>query len=154
MKKLFNFKLKGKLAVLGMGNILCGDDGIGSLLAKRLIKRGFQNVYDGSISPENYLIKIIRENPKTIIIVDAIDFGGKPFEIKILRNNNFYENKFFLTHDSSLKFIIDFFINHKIKNILVLAIQPKKIGLGKTLSKELAFKLKILENEFIPLLKK
>ncbi|MCM8757615.1 MAG: hypothetical protein NC903_00960, partial [Candidatus Omnitrophica bacterium] len=104
--------------------------------------------------PKKYFIKIIIENPKKIIIDDAIDFGGTPFAIKILRNNNFYENKFFLTHDSSLKFIIDFFINHKIKNILVLAIQPKKIGLGKTLSKELAFKLKILENEFIPLLKK
>jgi len=37
-------------------------------------------VYDSGPSPENYLGKIIKDKPDNIVIIDTVDFGGKPGE--------------------------------------------------------------------------
>ncbi len=76
--------LKGKVVIVGIGNTMRSDDGVGSLLASRLKDKVVFRVFDVGVSPENYLEKIIKEGPDTILIIDQVDFGAKPGEFQIL----------------------------------------------------------------------
>jgi hydrogenase 3 maturation protease len=51
--------LKGKVVILGVGNTLRSDDGVGSLLAKRIKEKVPFIVWDTGVSPENYLGKAV-----------------------------------------------------------------------------------------------
>ncbi|MBU1124519.1 MAG: hydrogenase maturation protease, partial [Candidatus Omnitrophica bacterium] len=64
--------LHGKTVIVGIGNTLRSDDGAGSLLAARIKDKTSFQVFDTGSSPENYLGKIIREKPDTIILVDCV----------------------------------------------------------------------------------
>ena len=76
--------LKGKAVILGIGNTMRSDDAIGSLLAGRIKDKLPFPVYDAGVSPENYLGKIVKGSPDNIIIIDAVDFGGKPGEFNCI----------------------------------------------------------------------
>ena len=92
-----NFKniFKGKVVILGIGNILRGDDGLGPVLIERLtlrlqksanLKGNIELVcFDAGTTPENYAGKIIKEKPGTILIVDALHLGKNPGDYEILK---------------------------------------------------------------------
>ncbi|MBM3255213.1 MAG: hydrogenase 3 maturation endopeptidase HyCI, partial [Candidatus Omnitrophica bacterium] len=63
--------LSGKVIILGIGNTLRSDDGAGSILANRIKDKVHFQVFDSGPTPENYLEKIIKENPDNILILDA-----------------------------------------------------------------------------------
>ncbi|ENN96838.1 coenzyme F420-reducing hydrogenase subunit delta [Methanocaldococcus villosus KIN24-T80] len=75
------------ILIVGCGNVLFGDDGFGYEVIKRLEEIKLpENVklIDAGASGAYYLMDIVDENVEKIIIVDAIDYGLKPGEIKIL----------------------------------------------------------------------
>lgn len=74
--------VKGRVAVLGIGNELRADDGAGSLVAQSLGERFPDIAFDGGQAPENASGPIRRARPDTVIVVDAADFGGAPGEIR------------------------------------------------------------------------
>jgi hydrogenase 3 maturation protease len=69
--------LVGRIVLVGVGNTDRGDDGVGSVLARKM---GF---IDAGVSPENFLEKIVTERPDTVLIIDAADCGGAPGEVKL-----------------------------------------------------------------------
>jgi hydrogenase 3 maturation protease len=139
--------------ILGIGNILRGDDGVGAILANRIKDKVPFIVFDAGVSPENYLEKIIKEKPNTILIIDAIDFGGEPGQIKVLNHKKIKEANFYSTHNISINLFINYLLKEGIKNIIILAIQPKEIKLKDQLSKEVNLSLRRLEKEFFTLFK-
>ncbi len=72
--------LADKTAVLGIGNPLREDDGIGPYFASLLSPHPNLLVYDCGQTPENYAGKVLRERPRHVILVDAVDFGAAPGE--------------------------------------------------------------------------
>jgi hydrogenase 3 maturation protease len=124
------FHLQGKVIILGIGNTLRSDDGAGSVLASR-IKDGVSFlVWDAGLNPENYLNRIIKEKPDSLVIIDAADFGGKAGEFRISEADQIQTSNLFSTH------------------IIVLIIQPKTIALGDTLSPEVSATLNNLQDFF------
>jgi len=142
------FGLKGKVVILGIGNIMRGGDGIGSVLARRLKNKLAFIVLDAGPSPENYLGKIIEEKPDTIIIIDAVDFGGLPGEFKFLETNDIKTVNLFSTHNASISLLINYLQSNLKVDIIVLIIQPKSIALKDKLSPEAVKTLDRLENWF------
>lgn len=140
--------LKGKVIVLGIGNRLRSDDGVGPVLAARLEDKGNFTVYDCGMSPENYLEKVIREKPDSVVLIDAVDFGGKPGEFKILQPAEIKTVNFFTTHNASISLAINYLQNNLKVDIIILIIQPKSIVLGEELSPEVARALDKLEECF------
>ena len=140
--------LKGKVVILGMGNTLRSDDGAGSILARRLKDKVPLEVFDVGMSPENYLEKIIKEKPDTIIVIDAADFGGLPGEFKILETSDIKTINFFSTHNASIVLTINYLQSHLKVDIIILIIQPKSIVFGDKLSQEVAKSLNVLEDWF------
>jgi hydrogenase 3 maturation protease len=130
--------LRGKVVILGIGNTLRSDDGIGSLLAARIQGRVPYIVYDAAANPENYLGKIIRDNPDNLIIIDAADFGGKGGEFRLIEGDEIKTTNLFSTHNSSISLVINYLQSHIKADIIIFIIQPKSIIFGNDLSPEIS----------------
>lgn len=141
-------RLKGKVAILGVGNTLRGDDGLGSILASRIKEKVPFIVFDAGVSPENYLEKVVKERPDTIVIIDAADFKGSPGELRILGPEGLKNANLFSTHNASLSLTINYLQNNLSADIIILIIQPKNINFGDKLNPEISKSLTKLENWF------
>ena len=141
--------LTGKVVILGIGNTLRGDDAVGSVLATRLKDKISYIVYDAGTSPENYLGKIIKDKPDNIVIVDAVDFGGKPGEFRELEAEEVETTNLFSTHNASISLTINYLQSNLKVDIIILVIQPKTITFGQDMSEEVTQALNILEGWFL-----
>jgi hydrogenase 3 maturation protease len=140
--------LKGKTIILGIGNTLKGDDGIGSILAARIKGKVPYTVYDAGPGPENYLGKIVKDKPDNVVILDAVDFGASPGEFNIFEVGDLASVNFFATHDASISLAINYLQNNLKVDIIILAVQPKGVVFGEKLSQEANKALEELEGWF------
>jgi len=140
--------LRGKVVILGIGNTLKSDDGVGSILASRIKDKVPYTVYDAGAGPENYLGKIIKEKPDNVVIIDAVDFDGKPGECRVVDGGEVKTTNLFSTHNASIALTINYLQSNFKVDIIVLIIQPKTIAFGDRLSQEVAETLDKLESWF------
>jgi len=136
--------MKGKVVILGIGNDLRGDDGFGSMLVKGLEGKVRGTVFDGGRSPENYIGKIIRERPDTILIVDALDMGVKPGEMVVWKPERLRKGEF-STHHLSLPLMASMIQSETGAKILIIGVQPARIKLKEGLSPPVERTLKRLK---------
>jgi len=140
--------LRGKVVILGIGNTLRNDDGVGSILASRIKDKVPYTVYDSGQSPENYLGKIVKEKPDTVVIIDAVDFGAKPGEFNLLEGQDIKSVNLFFTHNASISLLINYLKTSLGADIIILIIQPENIALGDELSPQVLETLVQLEDWF------
>ena len=140
--------LKGKVVILGVGNRLRNDDAIGSVLAERVTGKVPYIIYDAGASPENYLGKIIKDKPDNVVIIDAVDFGAKPGEFNVIEGKDIETVNLFSTHNASISLTINYLQSNFKTDIIILAIQPKDISFGDSLSPEITKTLGELEKWF------
>lgn len=108
--------------VLGIGNPLCRDDGIGIRLIDELRSRGVPEgveVIDGGTSPD--LLSLINANLDVLIIIDALRGKGKPGTVYRLeiRESNISDDSFSSLHGMG---VLD-----GLKLMKKLGIQPAKV---------------------------
>lgn len=140
--------LKGKIVIVGIGNIIRGDDGFGPLLIEK-IKGGVEMMcLDGGIAPENYLGKITKENPDTVLIIDAVHLGKNPGEYEILKGEDIAKCGF-TTHDISPVMFIEYLTRETEANIYMLGVQPQGIELGSEMSNKLKTALEELSGKIL-----
>ena len=136
--------LVGRVCVLGVGNRHRGDDGAGSMAAERLASRTEAVVLDAGSVPENFLEKAARFNPDTILLIDALDFGGAKGELRVIAPE-VVAPAGLSTHALSLR-MVDQFLEARTKaRIGLLAVQPAVIEAGTGLSAEVSSALECLE---------
>lgn len=128
--------LKGKTMILGIGNVMKGDDGVGPILISRLKGKTEVNLLDCEEVPENYTQPIIEAGPDKIVIVDAADWNGPAGEIRLIDTEEI-NNISFSTHDSSLRIFINY-LKKYLPNvyIVIIGIQPTRKGFMDSLSPE------------------
>lgn len=65
-----------KLTIVGVGNVLQGDDGIGVYITHEIgeISKNVTAIV-AATTPENVLSPTIQSNPDLVLIIDAADFG-------------------------------------------------------------------------------
>lgn len=125
--------LTGRVCILGVGQRMRGDDGAGSWLAERLVGRISAPVFDGGSAPENYLEKVAALKPDTVLIVDAVDFGGAPGECRLFRAEKVGPGRL-STHAPSLALVAEYLRSRGTMGVALLAIQPSSTNLGQPLS--------------------
>ena len=99
---------------------------------------------DAGAVPENYLEKVARSRPDTILIADAVDFGGAPGDLRILEPE-VLGSAGVSTHGLSLRMTADFLKARTLARLAVLAIQPAEIGPGSELSPAVSEAVRMLE---------
>ena len=129
-------KLTGKVVVLCVGSRSRGDDIFGPLVARQLSSKVSTEVFDAENVPENYLGKIAKLKPDTVLLVDAAHFEGEPGEVRLLDPQELQESSF-STHSASLKLIEDYFQAECNAKVFMLAAQPKHVSFGVPPSPEI-----------------
>ena len=121
-------------AIMSIGNPLKSDDNIGNIILDKL---DIENVIKvkGGITPENFISKL--KGCDEIIILDALDFGGKIGEVRIL-NPSEIKDVLLSTHSIPINLLERFLPDSKIK---IIGIQPRNIEFGDKLSEELENKI-------------
>jgi hydrogenase 3 maturation protease len=142
-------RLKGIVTIIGIGNIMRGDDGCGPKLIESLKKKSVKaSLFDCGTVPENYIFPILTTSCDTVIMVDAADFGSNPGSIKVFSLNE-VSGSGLSTHNFSLRLFTDLLMTGKDNlNIFVVSIQPKTIALGEPLSEEMKSGLDALADIF------
>ncbi|WP_407380675.1 hydrogenase maturation peptidase HycI [Methanobrevibacter sp.] len=117
-----------KLIILGIGNELKFDDGVGPFIISKLNELNLNDdvlLINAQTVPENFTGKIRMEKPSHIIIIDACLMGLSPGEFKIVNEDDFV-NIGISTHSMSLSYFVKF-LNHD--NILFIGIEPETLEL-------------------------
>ena len=132
--------LKGyeKLIVLGVGNVLKCDDGVGPFIINRLKEENIENedrllFINAETVPENFTGKIRKENPSHIIIVDACLMDGQPGDIEIVDEHDF-ANIGISTHSMSLSFFVRYLEKDNDFKIIFVGIEPESMDYSDNLT--------------------
>jgi len=146
-------RLNGKIIVIGIGNIIKGDDGVGPSLISCLKGKIEADVIDCGTAPENYTATIRRKGPNTIVIVDAVDLKLKPGAIRIVDPNEI-KDETFSTHNISLKTFAGFIKTEANATVVIIGVQPERVSFGLPLSDCANRSVGSLVNEFTKLIPK
>ena len=107
-----------------IGNREGGDDRVGPYIADKL-KNEF-TVLDCGVVPENYTSVVKKQNPENLIIIDAIEMGLSPGEIRIVPNEKIGVMHI-STHGIPISVLIKY-LSQYVKNIVIIGIQPKTMS--------------------------
>ena len=129
--------LAGRVCLLGIGNRLWRDDGVGSLTVEALQDRPEFCAVDGGMVPENYLETVASRHPDTVLIVDAADFNGRPGELRLLQPGEIASCGL-STHAGSPALLAEYLQARTGAGVGLLAIQPGNTSEGNELSPEVA----------------
>tara|TARA_Y100000034_G_scaffold26979_4_gene32130 strand:+ start:1164 stop:1622 length:459 start_codon:yes stop_codon:yes gene_type:complete len=139
--------------IISLGNPIKSDDNIGNLVLDKLqdvLKKNIENrkghdnnivFIRAEISPENFFYQIAELKPDIIYIIDAVDFSGSVGEVKLFEYENILTLPVTTTHTIPITMLSKFVSFSKIK---LIAVQPKEIGVGETLSEELQNKFDVV----------
>ena len=144
MKNPFADILKGKVVIVGIGNILRGDDGLGPALIERLTGNVKAICIDAGTAPESYTGTIVKAAPDTILLVDALHLDRPPGEYAILRRHEIVKSGF-TTHDISPRMFIEYLKTQTKADIYMLGIQPERLSLGEEISDRIKKTLQEIE---------
>lgn len=143
-----NYKLNQKTVILGIGNPIRGDDGIGPYITDKLIQHvknqpnpNIVPINTGPV-PENFTSIIKKHNPNKIIMIDATEMSLTPGAIRIIKKEQI-EELALTTHSMPLSILISY-LETITKNITLIGIQPRTIEDSENLSDILSNKSKII----------
>lgn len=123
-----------KLIILGVGNELKSDDGVGPFIIKKLQEENIENknllFINAQTVPENFTGKIRKENPTHLIIVDACLMDSNPGDIQIVNRYEF-ANIGISTHSMSLSFFVRFLEKDNDFKIIFIGIEPETMDWGE-----------------------
>jgi hydrogenase maturation protease len=149
--------MKKKIGIIGLGNPLRRDDGIGLVLLKYLQENKEKlsktiEFIDGGTSGMN-LLHLLR-NYDIVLILDAVDFKGTPGEIKKFTMDEIQNQKiqFFLsTHEPDILTVFSLLkeLDKAPTQLLIFGIQPKDVSYRIGLSKEVHQVLPILQKQIL-----
>jgi hydrogenase 3 maturation protease len=149
LASLIKNRIKGKVAIVGIGNILRGDDALGPKLIELLKKSRINaSLFDCGTAPENYIFPILTASCETVILVDAADTGARPGEASVFDLDSI-KNISFSTHNPSPRLFTDLLkTGREDINIFVVSVQPKSVRLGDPMTDEVLKGLEILAGAF------
>jgi len=129
--------------VLGIGNVLLRDEGIGCHVAHALAEIPLPDVeiVDGGTCPD---VLQLFEDADKLVIVDAVKGGGTPGQIYrfYLEDITLEQKPLLSLHDMSLVDSLKLIqLWHNIDEAVIIGVEPGEIGWGLELSPELQEKI-------------
>ena len=147
-----------KVAVLGIGSDLRGDDIAGIIAAKQIEKNIKQKkprpkvkFFIGATAPENLTGEIKKYQPSHLVIIDSVHSNVPPGQITIMDPEHLDEVSFF-THKLPVKLMVDYLLQFCKCAVLIIGIQPKDITVDSSVSKEVRQAVKKLSETIAKIL--
>ncbi|NLG98489.1 MAG: hydrogenase 3 maturation endopeptidase HyCI [Chloroflexi bacterium] len=142
-KLIYGLSRGSKIAVLGIGNELNGDDAAG-ILAARALKEQLNRrsagesapslvVYEAGPAPENFTGPLRRFHPNLVLMIDAAEMGEPPGTIMWLDWRDAHGGAG-STHTLSPSVLSRFLVEELGCRVILVGIQPAQIEFGTDLS--------------------
>lgn len=144
-----------KILVAGFGNPFAGDDGAGVKVLELIKNRKLPvDIYYGGTNGYDFID--IASRYDCVIIIDAVNFGGKPgswFILPYESINEKYGFRFSLHHTSIIELIGIAKVFGSSTRFFIAGIEPKSIAFGEGLSKEVSLSLNAVASAIAQFLK-
>ena len=118
--------------LLGIGNDLLADDGIGCLVADRLVHPDWHSVIAGTV-PENFTRRIREVHPDILILVDAAQMNLPPGSLRIVPQDRVADAGIG-THQLPLDALCDV-VSPYCGRIVIIGIQPGVVEIGEEMTR-------------------
>lgn len=115
--------------VMCIGNREGGDDAVGPFIADKL-KNIDVEIIDCGTTPENYTSVVKKHSPKNLVIIDAVEMGLSPGDIRIVPKEKIGVMTI-STHGIPVSVLIGY-LEQYVENIFFIGIQPKVMTGGMT----------------------
>ena len=130
------------VAILGCGSTLRGDDAAGSAIAERLADLNDSptskaQAYPGYSAPENLSGAIKQFNPELVLVIDAVDMGLEPGEIRLIPMDE-VGGISFSTHMLPLPILMDYLHREIGCRVVLLGIQVSNLDFMAEMSPAVA----------------
>jgi hydrogenase maturation protease len=134
-----------KIGIIGIGNLLRKDDGVGIFLLERLQKQKKElpkniEFIDGGTGGMNLLHLLAQFD--TVLLIDAVDFKGRSGESRVFRLKDIQSQEkpvMISTHDSDFLNLLR--LSQELKELpetlVIFGVQPRDVSHGVGLSKEI-----------------
>ncbi|MFO8051900.1 MAG: hydrogenase maturation protease [Thermoplasmatota archaeon] len=133
-----------RMLVVGVGNDIMGDDGIGPAVIRELEASDRLPPYVDLLDEGAGGMRIIHdiEGYDRVLIIDSADFGGDPGDWKLFRPEDVSTRKKITgrsLHEMDLIKTLELakLVGNAPEDIWIMAVQPKRVALGKPLSDEI-----------------
>ncbi|MBI2407261.1 MAG: hydrogenase 3 maturation endopeptidase HyCI [Gemmatimonadetes bacterium] len=139
-------RLRGRVAVVGVGNPLRADDGVGCRIAGALAdacrrgplaRRGGLTVVDAEDVPENFLGVVTAARPDVVLFVDSANLGASPGSSALLDAATL-DDAGACTHRTPLRLTASLIERLTGAAVLLLAVQPASLEWGEPMSEPVA----------------
>jgi hydrogenase maturation protease len=136
--------LKGRICVMGVGNVDYGDDGFGVYLAEELVAAGISDVIIAGTTPEYYLGRIAEQSFDHLLVIDATNFHDEPGTVVFL-NATEIAAAFpqISTHKISLG-VLAKALEQAGTRVWLLGVQPESLQPGQELSATMEASMEIV----------
>ena len=142
--------------ILGIGNEIKGDDGLGPIITKKSSSLFDKNkniiVFDGGTVPENYTGSIRKEKPTHIVLIDAVDMKKEPGYIRVVEKEEI-ANYNISTHAMPISYLIKYIETTIGAQIILVGVQPKSMGFAEPVSKEVEKSIEEVVSTFYKVIK-
>lgn len=133
--------------VVCIGNDLCGDDGAGPAVARRLAGTVPWEVLDTQSVPESFLMKIVARKPESVVLVDALDFSAATGAVDLIEADRIGGQGPSTHGPAPLAFLEVLNMMHPCRRA-VLGIQPGQTGPGLPISDEVTRGVRLVVEAF------
>lgn len=144
-----------KYILMGIGNTLRGDDGIGSIIAQSFKDHDWLSI-DCGVVPENFTSIIKKNKPDLVVLIDAVEMDLKSGEFRIISPDRI-SALHLTTHSMPLSFLMSY-LKEYTQELIFIGIQPKIIDYSNSVSSKVLKCseeiIKILKDKNINLIKK
>ena len=121
------------MVIVGIGNDLKGDDGVGPWVARRLA--GTCTALDGATVPEALIPDILAASPHTVLLVDAARMGARPGSVGVFTRRDVTSFSF-STHAMPLSTLARILEGRAGCDVFLVCIEPASLAFGQGLTPE------------------
>lgn len=137
LNRLLSQRTNSRIAIVGVGNEMRGDDAAGILVARSLNLRvaSLENlqIIEGGHAPENATGDLRKFSPDLVLLIDAADMGKEAGSIALIPMEQI-DGVSASTHSLPLSMLARYLNLELNCEIALLGIQPKSVEMGEPVS--------------------
>lgn len=137
LSRLLSQRTNKRIAIVGVGNEMRGDDAAGMLVVRalglRVVNLGRLRIIEGGHAPENATADLRKFAPDLVLLIDAADMGKDAGSIALIPMEHI-DGISASTHSLPLSMLARYLTLELNCEVALLGIQPKSIEMGESVS--------------------
>ena len=123
-----------EIAILGLGNVLLGDDGVGVHAARELRKDPPENVVVAEVGTRALSAQHILEDADIVIAIDAAHADGPPGSVYRFNAEDAESDRLCSLHEMGIIGVLRLMPEEARPKVIILGVEPEVIDYGMELS--------------------